>query len=68
MALAITEQDRRLEGWKEIGAAFLRPVDERTARRRAATHGLPVRRPSLGNAWIMLSALRAWERSKELAA
>lgn len=65
---ASAEQDRRLEGWKEIGAAFMRPVHADTARRRADEHALPVHRPALGNSWIMLSELRAWERAKELAA
>lgn len=60
--------DRRLNTWKEIGAAFARPVDARTARRRADEHGLPVHRPALGDVWIMLSALQAWERGKSLAA
>ena len=60
------EQDRRLEGFKEIGAAFTRPVHERTAR-RYRKRGLEVHRSFGGRAWTMLSCVRAFESRNDLA-
>lgn len=66
-SVAQAEQDRRLEGWKEIGQALKRPVAERTAQDYAKLRGLPVRR-SFRFVWIMLVDLRTWERQMGIAA
>lgn len=63
----MAEQDRRLEGLKEIGAAFERPVSARTVRRYVAVRGLRVARRFGKIPWCMLSEVRRFEAAHGLA-